>query len=47
MSKNAVLVLILVITALFSVSLAFYKTVVKQDFQVTNIEPEPSSEVGE
>lgn len=46
MSRNTVLVLILILAALISVSTAYYRTVIQQDFQVTNIEPAPASGTG-
>lgn len=41
MSKNTLLVLLLIVTMIVSVSVTFYRTVIKQDFQVTNIEVSP------
>lgn len=39
MSRNVILVMLLVVVGLVSISVTFYQTVIKQDFEAVNIEP--------
>lgn len=38
--KSKILLIILIVATIASVSYTFYKTVIKQDFEVVNVEPE-------